>query len=591
MKYLKRLLLVIMAPLCVFATDEDPLLIQPKVQPFDWSPGQSGELIIEMSLPNGYHAYSDKFKINVLEPDGFISGKPQISPVVEFFDKTTNKKKSGIAGKATLRLTLEAPDKFIKNVDKFVAELEYQACTDTFCLFPVTKQISVPIRLGHVTEQLMAPEKSTNSFFDTQFITQKLSENRALSFLLVFIAGILTCFTPCIFPMIPITLAILGHESEKRSRLQNFYLSLSYVHGIATTYSLLGVIVASTGAVFGASLQNKYVVAGICLMFFAMALSMYGFFELQVPHFVRHRLGGTKKTTGLVGAYLSGLIAGVIASPCVGPVLVSILTYVATTGNRVYGFFLLFTYAMGLGLIFLVLGAFTELTRLLPKNGPWMESMKMILGSLMMGAVYYYLNLLVDPRIHDILLGIGLVSLSSYFGAMTTGHANSPFKRVKKGLLQGVLIIGFGFLVLGVFDLRPNLVGTSGASKIESKMNWQKYSDETLQKALTSGKPVIIDFRADWCGACLELEDYVFTNERVEALSQNFELLKFDATKDSVEFKTLQERYRIKGLPHVVFYSAAGKQLVEFTLNQYESPDKFQHRMEKVMNKTLTPKN
>src|SRR5690606_17947699 len=175
-------------------------------------------------------------------------------------------------------------------------ELTYQACSKSYCLFPITRTLEVPMKLLNVIPgSTPFPDSHRQTdWLSMESILHTLGENLPLAFILVFIGGILTSFTPCIFPMIPITLAVIGHESEKRTRRQNFTLSLFYVHGIATTYALLGILAATSGALFGASLGNPWVLGVLCALFLIMSLGMYGFYELQVPAFLRQSLG-TKK--------------------------------------------------------------------------------------------------------------------------------------------------------------------------------------------------------------------------------------------------------------------------------------------------------
>lgn len=572
--------------------DTDPMIATAKVVPYEWSPGQGGSLEIKMRLPEGYHAYEDKFSVVILEPDGFKVAPLKVEPIAEWFDKFSKKNRRGMKGEATLTAHIEAPDRFLKKYDKMKMELVYQACSDQFCLFPTTKTLEVAIATPVVEG---APEISTLSpatsstpsgggFFDSHNFAKYLGSSLFAGLIFVFLAGIFTSFTPCIFPMIPITLAVLGNHSEQKTRLQNFITSLIYVLGIATTYSVLGLIAASSGSVFGASLGNPWVLGVVCIIFLTMALSMYGMFELQVPAFLRNKLSNGKHGQGLGGAYLTGLFAGIVASPCVGPVLVAILTYVASTQNKLIGFLFLFTYALGLGLIFIVLGLSNQLVKSLPRSGPWMVAFKFVLGSLMLSAFYYYLNLLFPDRWFDGALGVGLVIVASVYGAFMTVKNRGPGSMIQKGLMQATLIVGIGYLCLSVFDLRPYIRGRIMADASLNQiqvLNWQPYSDAALAQATKDRKPVIIDFWAEWCAACHELEERTFTDMRVRAFAGNYTLLKFDATKDSEQLRSLKKKYNIQGLPTVIFINPNGVWIDALTLTQFEKADAFLSRMEK----------
>lgn len=568
----------------------DPLITEVSLTLYEWNPGQAGDLKIKLQLPKGFHAYEDMFRLTLLEPEGFQMAPFKLSPIVEFYDKFSKKKRRGVAENSSMNAHIEAPLEFRMAASKIKLELTYQACSETFCLFPTTKKLDVPIKLIGAPEiPVLTTSKHeiqpiSESLFSQEFFANALDTGGAVVFLLAFIAGILTSFTPCIFPMIPITLAVLGNDSQKRSRAQNFIVSCVYVTGIATTYSILGLVAATSGTLFGASLGNPYILSVICFVFLAMALSMYGLYDLQVPSFIRQRFGRKVATGNLhLKTFLTGLFAGIAASPCVGPVLVTILAYVATRQNMLLGFFLLFTYALGLGLIFLFLGLSSQLTRLLPRSGVWMNGVKFLLGSLMLAAFYYYLELLIPQQGFDILLGIGLISVASFFGAFAS--AKNAIQGLRKGLMLAILLIGFGYLSIGTFDLRTllgqNHISEEGVPKYQ-QLDWQPYSEPALQKAILERKPIIIDFWADWCAACHELEQFTFTDSQVRELSKKFTLLKFDATKDSKELRDLKAKYSIQGLPTVLFYNADALWLRGLTLTNFESAPKFLKRMEKA---------
>jgi thiol:disulfide interchange protein DsbD len=603
--------------------NNDPLLVESQLQPLNLKPGQSGTLRLKVKLPAKYHAYAEQFKLSIDEPEGFLIGPLKISPLKSWYDKFSKRERTGVENEATLDFQVEAPTHLVPEPGlafsvKFT--LTYQACTDSFCLFPTPKKLATPwtpwavptsneFSLGptlkdsvknSVKNSIENPaeqsvEQSTTTFplFSLEGFRRALNTSRPLAFFLAFFAGLLTSFTPCIFPMIPITLAILGSGAEGRSRRQNFILSLVYVHGIAVTYSVLGLLAVKTGSLFGSSLGNPWIVGALCLLMLAMALSLLGFFELQVPAFIRHHLGKGTKKTGYLGAFISGLFAGVVASPCVGPILVSILAYVATQGSYVLGFFLLFTYAMGMGLIFVLLGAFSELTRKLPKSGPWMERVKIFLALLMLIGLGYYLQFVLSDRWWNLTLGLGLIIFSSYYGAFNlTPTRASAWQRVRKGINLGAFVIGVLFVAEGA---TPGLLPWSKTANIQSlhpttsthpEAQWSAlvYTESEFSEALKKGLPVIIDFWAEWCVACHELEEKTFSEAQVRTLSQKFVILKMDATKDSPLLRRLKLKFKIQGLPTLVFISSSGQWLEPLTLTEFEKPDKFLLRMTRALN-------
>lgn len=561
------------------------LTAEGQLVPFQIDASQVAELNITIHLIEGYKAYADQFKVSIQNPEGFHVSKIQISPLKSFFDKFTKKQREGVLKTAVLKTVIEAPRSLQGVPHELEVQLTYQACSEGFCLFPQTTTVKVPFQ---VKEPTVLVDESGSLEKDTSLLSMNFSQafKRGLlwTFLFVFAAGILTSFTPCIFPMIPITLSVLGRSAHVRTRGENFFVSVLYVLGIALTYAIMGVVAASTGALFGSFMSHPVVLSVMCLVFLAMSFSMFGFYEFQAPAFIQNRFADTSDLTGYSGAFFSGVMSGVVASPCVGPVLVGILTYIAKTQNLWLGFFLMFVYALGMGQIFLVLGLFSQSTKLLPKSGPWLDGVKHVFGVLMLGAFYYFLSLLLPQRFWDIAFGVGLALLAGYFGAFTPPDKN--WKRVRKGLMQAMVILGGAFIVTGVFELRASLqqkmIHEEPGYNVKAT-NWLPYSEAALAKAKAEGKPVIVDFGADWCAACKELEQYTFTNQRFQLLSTRFVLLKFDATNESPELEALRVKYEIVGLPTLLFFSDKGELRKDLTLTAFEEADPFIERMTKAM--------
>jgi thiol:disulfide interchange protein DsbD len=566
--------------------NSDPLIIQEsRIKPQKINPGQTAEVFLKLHLPAGFKAYEDQIKVKVTDPTGFSVGQVQLSPIVEFYDKFSKKMKRGFENQAELRFLIEAPVDLsstnslseVTQISSIDLDLRYQACSESFCLFPQNRKVHFDL-VSETQLDLKNPE-----------ISSLLGRSLLLSLLVVFVAGILTSFTPCIFPMIPITLAILGHSAE-RKRSINFFYSLLYVLGIATTYSILGLIAASTGALFGSLLGSSWALSFIAIIFLLMSLGMFGLFEIKLPHalerklHIKHEAHSQSHIKGFIKAFLSGLVAGLVASPCVGPVLVSILTYVGQTKDMFLGFALLFTYALGLGQIFLLLGAVTEVKTFLPKSGPWMNFSKFIFGTLMLGGFYYYFHLLVPENYFDSALGLGLIILSSVYGGFTPIAHFSPLKGLKKGLLLSTFVIGIAYLSVGLFKLRPYLMNkmVQVTPVSQEVLPFQKYSETAFKQAIESHKPIMIDFYAEWCVACKELEQYTFSNPRVQTLLQDFVLFKVDATNDSPELSELKKLYQIKGLPSVQFYNLKGEWKNKLTLTEFEEVSQFAERLKKV---------
>ncbi len=578
--------------------DVDPLRVQPSLQPKVWSASQIGTLVLKLSLPIEYHAYEDQFRFQWLEPRGFQHGQVKVLGGTEFFDKFSKKNRRGAVDGSVIEITIEAPEKISGLPGVVTFELGYQACTEKNCLFPITQKLSAPIEwMGAATpnggsDTLREGAEgrremklfSLGDFFSGRgSLASWLDQSLFLTFLLVFIAGVLTSFTPCIFPMIPITMAILSGQ-EKRSTSRRLLFVLAYVFGIATTYAGLGFAAASSGQLFGSLSGNPWVLGSICLVTFAMALSMFGLFEIQTPLFLQNRFGRSKGPPTLGRAFVTGLFAGVIASPCVGPVLVTLLSFVASKANPTLGLLLLFTFALGLGTIFLILGLFDGALKKLPRSGPWMVGAKVVLGLALLGVCFFYLSVLVSDRVLQGLVGVVAIGFASWFGAFSPIKVFSHWQALRKGLWQAILVLGFGFLLNAVFQFS----GGSFMKVVEqgeiqkTSGGWQELTEASLAEAKKSGKPVLIDFYADWCTACHEMELITFSNSDVKMAMADFVLLRFDATKPSAALDKFTQDFQIFGLPTFIFYSAKGQQLPFLTLTAFEKPEAFRKRLAQV---------
>ncbi len=489
--------------------------------------GANTGIQISVELAEKHHAYESQFRI-LSNVEWLQISVPTVDPVTEFFDPVSKKNKKGIGGgSSTLRSVIGIKESAPGGNHRVQLELVYQACTKKYCLLPKKVPLEVEFKVTGGSSTWTSQVNNINDVSSSSKIEELLSQSTWLTFLIVFIAGVLTSLTPCIFPMIPITMAVLGARSEERGKIAGLGLSLSYVMGIAITYSVLGLVAASTGALFGSFLGHPAVAVSLGLLFFVMALSMFGLFEVQIPLTLQNKLGLHKTKGGFLGAFFTGQVAGLLASPCVGPVLVALLAYVAKSQNLTLGFFLLFTFAFGMGQIFLVIGTFSQALNKLPKAGHWMVGVKIGMGVAMLALSFFY----IQPILPDDFFGTSLIDKK----------ASTP------------------------------------------NIPWEKYSVEVFAKAKSKGQPVIIDFYADWCAACIEMEVKTFSHKKIQAIKDQFIWIKYDATDTSTkDFKFLQKKYEIPGLPWFVFYSSTGEHLKDLTLAGFENVDRFLQRLEKV---------
>jgi thiol:disulfide interchange protein DsbD len=397
-----------------------------------------------------------------------------------------------------------------------------------------------------------------------------LAARSLLAFLLVFIGGILTSFTPCVYPMIPITISFIGGQAK--SRLGGFFLSLFFVLGIAIMYSVLGVVAASTGALFGSAMQSTPVLIAVSAVFFAMGASMLGVFDLTLPSSMQTKLQAGPRS-GVIGAIFMGMVTGIVASPCVGPVLVVLLTEIAKMGSIVLGFLYLFTFALGLGLLFLVIGTFAGAIAALPQAGGWMDTVKHLFGVVLIAMGIFYLRNLIGPTWTSTLLGAFAVFVGTYAGAFHPVPEDPPPSRLFRKGLGIVLVLVGSFLMLNGLARQAGwtLPGTralsasvGGVGEGRPGPRWVADDAAALAQARSEGKPAFIDFYADWCAACKELDHKTWPDAAVVAEAQRFVAIKLDFTRRDQANAAKQASYGVAGLPTVIFYDSSGREAARF---------------------------
>ena len=360
---------------------------------------------------------------------------------------------------------------------------------------------------------------------------------------LAFGFGLLTALTPCVYPMIPITLAIFGAKGVSRGRAAA--LATAYVAGIALLFGALGTTFGLLGKAFGAYLGNPWVVVPLALFFIAMALSMFGAFELALPQGLQERLsrvGGR----GFGGALLMGLVAGLIAAPCTGPPLAGLLAYISTTRDAAFGFVLCAVYGMGVGLPFLLLAAFSMS---LPRSGAWMESVKSVFGVVLLTAALYYLKNVVPPlehftsralRVAGVMAALVLAGVA--LGAVHLTFHDGAAARARKGL--GVLLATVGLFGLTNYVLTP---------KGNVELAWLHDEAAAVADARAAGRPLLVDFMASWCLPCKEFELKVFSRPEVAEAMQRYTLLRIDLTheEDDPALPLVKKKYGADTLPAI----------------------------------------
>ena len=448
--------------------------------------------------------------------------------------------------------------------------VEFQACSDTQCLAPASVPFrarisggAAPALSGGAVPLSGAPGAGAASSTSAAGASQdfgKLLERRGLAvvLLLLFAGGLALNLTPCVYPVIPLTVSFFGGQAKGQSG-RVFGLATLYVLGMATTYSALGVAAALSGKLFGAALQSPWVLGSVAIVLVLLALSMFGLYDIRVPTALMQKTGAR---TGGAGAYAMGLLVGVVAAPCVGPFVLGLLAFVAARQNAFLGFLFFFVLSLGLGLPYLFLAAFSGSLSRLPRAGEWMEGVKSIFGWVLLAMAAYFLRTVLPRPAGDWLLPA--VLLVAAIALALRGVKLRPGARAAAAVV---------FLAAAVFFV-PRAVPASATPA------WQPYAEAEVARA---GRAAVIDFSADWCLPCRELDEKTFADPRVRQALERRALFKADMTRSaSPEVVTLSDKFAILGVPTLVFLDAAGSERKDLRLVGFENTEDFLKRLEKA---------
>ncbi len=475
--------------------------------------------------------------------------------------------------------------------------LTYQGCSDQgICYPPVTKKYTFPLKTASSkTEQKSATTDLQTENGKTAASGSKLSEEQSIAstlktksfgiVLLTFFGfGLLLALTPCVFPMIPILSSIIVAQGAGMTAKRGFWLSLVYVLSMALTYTIAGVLAGLFGANLQAALQNPWVITLFALLFVALAFSMFGFYELQLPASLQSRLSKTSdeagKKGGLAGVAIMGFLSALIVGPCVAPPLAGALIYIGQTGDALLGGTALFVMSLGMGMPLLLIG--TGAGKFMPKPGGWMMTVSKVFGVVMLGVAIWMLSRIVPGAVSMALWSLLFIVSAVYMGAFEQLGERRGWNALWKGL--GIAMAAYGLMLLfGTFTGASNPLDplkvfkerTSLASQSEALRFRQVSSlEELLDLIEQSDKPVMVDFRADWCVSCKELEESTFSNPKVIEALKGYRLLQVDVTQNSPEQKAIMKHFGIFGPPAILFFEK-GKEIASKRVSGYKSPDEF----------------
>lgn len=468
---------------------------------------------------------------------------------------------------ASLRLAEDGPaeERIIRG------KLTYQACSPTACLPPEEIPLSVQVS---VAPPGTSANRINSQIFDA-IARQADGETDAgretafwLTLIGLFVGGLALNLTPCIYPLIPITVSYFTGREQRGSSAVVLHASL-YMIGLATTNAALGLFAALSGGILGSALQSPWVLLIIALVLITMAASFFGFWEIRLPHaltrFAARDFGGS------LGSLFMGLTLGIVAAPCIGPFVLGLLTYVGQKGDPFLGFMYFFVLSLGLGFPLAILALFSGTVRKLPLSGDWMLWVRKFMGWVLMGMAVH----IAAPLIPWHTGKAGLMSVVILAAAVHLGWLDRTGKQHRK-FLAWKKIIGASLAVCAVAFFVYSIQGREG-------IRWSPYDPSSLSKAAAEDKPVMMDFYADWCGPCRAMEKGVFREPEVIDLSRRFVTLRVDLTTREKQEDDLLTRYRIRGVPTLIFLDRKGKERPELRVESLLGREELLERMRKAL--------
>lgn len=482
-------------------------------------------------------------------------------------------------------LTL-AKDIELKSIE-ISGSLSYQACNDENCFAPTEEVFSVTVEVVNEAQSVQPinqalfgtaddvpsdadePVKGATVSFTTDELRAKEIIEKGLPYALMafFIFGLALNLTPCVYPVIPLTVGYFGGQSERRKG-SAFAISVAYVLGIALIFALLGLISGLAGKQWGFLFQNPWFVVIIATIILAMAASMFGAFEITVPSWMTDKLG--KSREGVVGALIMGLTVGVVIAPCAAGIIIGLVGLVAKLGIVAKGTLLFFIMGLGLGLPYLILANFSTLLNKLPRSGMWMVWIRKLFGILLIGVALYFILPQVKHIYDKQSFFFGLLAI---FGGLLLGFLDHE-PGYTKGFKIGRAIFGILVIILGI-----SLTNTAIQSKPPS-IGWIEYKSGQIDDFVQEGKPVLLDFYADWCAPCKQMDRETFEHPAVIEKAEEFTMIKVDCTAPDENVRTFMNQFEVTGMPTYIFITTDGTELKELREIGYVEYDKFVDKME-----------
>jgi thiol:disulfide interchange protein DsbD len=533
-----------------------------------------GAVEIDFAIADGYYMYRDKFRFAAEGNPGVRLGAPQLPPGLrhkdEFFGEVETYRKS-------VRILLPA-----QGEGRFDLKVVSQGCADVgVCYVPMESKAS--LRLAALEGPTTGKTPSL-SIFASDFDIAALFEG-SFPFVIgsFFVFGLLLTFTPCVLPMIPILSGIIAGEGKSLDKRRATALSVTYVLGMAVAYALAGIAAAYSGSLLAAALQNAWVLGGFALLFVILALSMFGLYELQLPGFLHQRLHSAHQRLrgGRIASVAAmGVLSAVIVSPCVAAPLAGALLYISQTRDVALGGAALFAMALGMGVPLIAVGVSEG--ALLPKAGAWMGGVRKFFGVLLLAVAIWIVSPVIPTMAQMLAWGALFVGAAVFLRALDPlPAAASGWWRLWKGVGICALVLGIAFLVGAVSGSRDVLQPLGGLTRKPAPeaapLPWTRVASlRELEARLSApGRPVMLDFYADWCVSCKEMEAFTFSDPKVRAELDRLLLLQVDVTANNDDDRALLKRFSLFGPPGIIFFDAAGREIKGLRVIGYQNAERF----------------
>ncbi|HEX2787739.1 MAG TPA: protein-disulfide reductase DsbD [Ignavibacteria bacterium] len=598
----KLLFYFLFSPILLFAQNSEYVNTEAFLNKAVYSTNDTVSMALKMVIKEKYHINSYQVADPTLIKTAISSGSNEFKLIGTYFPPDKEYKFEFSDNKikvyeGTVYIGLKFTGSDLKPGSyEIPIKINYQACDDKQCYAPKTINFNVPVKIeatssatlsnadvfknvdftkptvasGNTNQtqqtQLTENERTGNAPAEEDQISDLIEEQGMfVALFFIFGFGLLLNLTPCVYPLIPVTISYFGAQSSG-SKAQSILMGLFYALGMSITYTALGVFAALTGGLLGTALQSPIVIIGIAVVFIALGTSMFGLFEIRVPQ--KLALAGNKNRSGLFGSLIMGLLVGFIAAPCIGPIVLSLLLYVGKTGSPFIGFLLFFVLSMGLGFPYIFLAAFSSALNKLPRSGEWMIGVKIIFGLILFGMAINTMSPIIPKDIYAWLYPGYIIAAGAYLILIDrNGLSSKVYTNIK-------YIIAIVAIIWGTWQLKP-----AGATE---HLNWQVLNSySAIESSIqTEQKPVMIDFYADWCAQCKELDEYTYTDKEVIDLSNSFNNIKIDLTTENPE---ITEKFGIKGLPVVIFMNSKGEELRDLRITGFLKPEEFIKKMNSAL--------